>query len=149
MRDLKGCTPCGPTAIDIISISSTIWQDDDNIEETASSETRESKDREDMEDLREANMSDILSPLMRHMSSPKAEDYSPRRCKSYSSSPKGPSKAAYPMRRMGCLDVGAKGQPMRRMGGTEEAKLGSNSAEDKLLDLSPPAHGFLPLPSSM
>ncbi|KAL3681192.1 hypothetical protein R1sor_024148 [Riccia sorocarpa] len=42
----------------------------------------------------------------------------------------------------------ARGHPMRRMGCTEEAEIGSIDAEDSLLDLSPPAHAFLTLPSN-
>ncbi|KAL3679675.1 hypothetical protein R1sor_022631 [Riccia sorocarpa] len=93
-------------------------------------------------------MCDVSSPLMRRMSCPAAEDYSPRRRRSYSSSPKGLSKDAYPIRRMGCRDTSARGQPMRRMGCTEEAELVSKGAKDNLLDLSHPAHAFLSLPSN-
>ncbi|KAL3691369.1 hypothetical protein R1sor_005020 [Riccia sorocarpa] len=71
----------------------TNWSDNDNREETASSETRGSKDVEDR-DSSEDDMCDVSSPLMRHMSCPVAEEYSPRRQTSYSSSPHGLSKDA-------------------------------------------------------
>ncbi|KAL3677679.1 hypothetical protein R1sor_020635 [Riccia sorocarpa] len=125
----------------------TYWSDSDNREETASSETRGNKDVED-KDTSEDDMCDVSSPLMRCMSCPAAEDNSPRLRRSYSSSPKGLSKDAYPMCRMGCRDTNARGQPMRRMGCTEQAELVSEGAEDNLLELSPPAHAFLSLPSN-
>ncbi|KAL3685549.1 hypothetical protein R1sor_003571 [Riccia sorocarpa] len=125
----------------------TIWSDSGNREETTSSETRGSKDVEDRDDTNEDDMCDVSSPLMRRMSCPPAEDYSARRRRSYSSNSKGLSKDAYPMRCMDCQDTSTIGQPMRRMGCTEEAEHGSNGAEDSLLDLSPPTHIFLTLPS--
>ncbi|KAL3686648.1 hypothetical protein R1sor_009222 [Riccia sorocarpa] len=133
----------------------TTWSDSDNREETTSSETRGSKEVEDS-DTSEDEMCDVLSPLMRRMSCPPVEGYSPERHRSYSSSPgnfsgdaysmrrmgcQGGSGGGHPMRRMGCTDGRARGQPMRRMGCTEEA-------DDSLLDLSPPAHAFLTLPSN-
>ncbi|KAL3692091.1 hypothetical protein R1sor_005742 [Riccia sorocarpa] len=134
---------------------STTWSDSDNRKETASSETRGSKEVEDS-DTSEDEMCDVSSPLMRRMSCPPAEGYSPERHRSCSSSPgnfsgdahsmrrmgcQGGSGGGHPMRRMGCTDGRAGGQPMRRMGCTEEA-------DDSLLDLSPPAHAFLTLPSN-
>ncbi|KAL3693458.1 hypothetical protein R1sor_007109 [Riccia sorocarpa] len=126
----------------------TIWSNNDNREETASSETRGNKDLEDRDNTSEEDMCDVSFPLMRRMSSPNAENYSPRRPRRYSSSPKGPSKDAYLMRRVGVPDNSARRQPMRRMGCIEDAELGSNGAEDNLLDLSPPAHAFITLPSN-
>ncbi|KAL3675026.1 hypothetical protein R1sor_024974 [Riccia sorocarpa] len=93
----------------------TNWSDSDNREETASSKTRGSKDVEDS-DTSEDDMCDVSSPLMRRMSCPPADGYSPRRRKSCSSSPKKLSEDAHPMRRMGCRDTSARGQPMHRMG---------------------------------
>ncbi|KAL3684786.1 hypothetical protein R1sor_002808 [Riccia sorocarpa] len=139
----------------------TKWSDNDNREETASSETRGSKDVEDR-DSSEDDMCDVSSPLMRRMSCHAAEEFSPRRQTAYSSSPDGLSKDGYPMRRMGrpdtsdrghpmrrmgCQETSERGHPMRRMGCTEDAEIGSTGAEDSLLDLSPPAHAFLTLPS--
>ncbi|KAL3691154.1 hypothetical protein R1sor_004805 [Riccia sorocarpa] len=139
----------------------TNWSDNDNREETVSSETRGSKDVENR-DSSEDDMCDVSSSLMRRMSCPAAEEYSPRRRTSYSSSPNGLSKDAYPMRRMGCPDTSARGHPMRRMGCqdtssrghpmrrmgcTEDAEIGPIGAEDGILDLSPPAHAFLTMPS--
>ncbi|KAL3690602.1 hypothetical protein R1sor_016911 [Riccia sorocarpa] len=139
----------------------TNWSDNDNREETASLETLGSKDMED-KDSSEDDMCDMSSPLMRHMSCPAAEEFSPRRQTSYSSSPNGLSKDGYPMRRMsrpdtserrhpmrrmGCHDTSSRGHPMRRMGCTEDAKIGTICAEDGLLDLSPPTHAFLTMHS--
>ncbi|KAL3694143.1 hypothetical protein R1sor_007794 [Riccia sorocarpa] len=139
----------------------TNWSDNDNREETTSSETRGSKDVDDR-DSSEDDMCDVSSPLMRRMSCPVAEEFSPRRQTTYSSSPDGLSKDGYPMRRMGrpdtsdrghlmrrmgCQETSERGHPMRRMGCTEDAEIGSTGAEDSLLDLSPPAHAFLTLPS--
>ncbi|KAL3680907.1 hypothetical protein R1sor_023863 [Riccia sorocarpa] len=133
----------------------TIWPDSDNKEETASSKTRGSRDLEDKDKISEEDMSDVSSPLMRRMSSPEAEEVSPRRRRRYTPSPNGLSKGAHPMRRMGGPNGGARGQPMRRMGCPEEAELRSNEGSggltasvDSLLDLSPPAHAFLTLPSN-
>ncbi|KAL3685444.1 hypothetical protein R1sor_003466 [Riccia sorocarpa] len=133
----------------------TIWSDSDNKEETASSETRGSRDLEDRDKISEEDMSDVSSPLMRRMSSPEAEDVSPRRRRRYTSSPNGLSKGAHPMRRMGGPNGGARGQPVHRMGCPEEAELRSNEGSggltasvDSLLDLSPLAHAFLTLPSN-
>ncbi|KAL3702416.1 hypothetical protein R1sor_020438 [Riccia sorocarpa] len=133
----------------------TIWSDSDNKEETTSSETRGSRDLEDRDKISEEDMSDVSSPLMRRMSSPEAEDFSPRQRRRYTSSPNGLSKDAHPMRRMGGPNGGARGQPMRRMGCHEEAELRSNEGSggltafvDSLLDLSPPTHAFLTLPSN-
>ncbi|KAL3692457.1 hypothetical protein R1sor_006108 [Riccia sorocarpa] len=106
----------------------TNWTDSDNREETASSETRGSKDVED-KDSSEDDMCDVSSPLMRRMGCPDT------------------SARGHPMRRMGCPDTSARGHPMCRMGCTEEAEIGTIGAEDSLLDLSPPAHAFLTLPS--
>ncbi|KAL3693382.1 hypothetical protein R1sor_007033 [Riccia sorocarpa] len=92
----------------------TKLSDNDNRKEAASSETLGSKDVED-KDSSEDDMCDVSSPLMRRMSCPAAEEYSPRRRTSYSSSPNGLSKDAYPMRRMGCPETSARGHPMRRM----------------------------------
>ncbi|KAL3689029.1 hypothetical protein R1sor_015338 [Riccia sorocarpa] len=107
-------------------------------------------------------MCDVSSPLMRRMSCPAAEEFSPRRQSSFSASPEGLSKDGYPMRRMGrpdtsdsghpvrrmgCQDTTERVHPMRRMGCTEVVEIGSRGAEDNLLDLSPPAHAFLTVPS--